>query len=148
MNTSLLKLISILSCILGAICGILSLLPFVGGLVFFVLMCLTSVIIMIILMRANILQLESIPESITIGAIIGFVSFIAFSIVYMPLVMFFLKVFNYYTNYGVALSLSNANLFIILVVSIFMAILCATINAFTGFLLFYITEIFKNMNNR
>jgi len=147
-NTSLLKLISILSCILGAICGFLSLLPYVGGLVFFVLMCLASIIIMIFLMRAKLLNLESTPESITIGAIIGFVSFIAFSVVYMPLVLFFMKVFHYYTNYGVALSLSNANLFIIMVVTIFMGILSATINAFTGFLLFYITEIFKNMNNK
>ena len=146
MNTSLLKLILILSCFLGAICGFLSLLPFLGGLIFFILLSLSSVIVIIFLMRSNLLQLESIPESITIGSIIGFVSFIAFSIVYMPLVIILMKAFKNYTNYGVALSLSNANLFIIIVVSIFMAVLCATINAFSAFLLYYITEVFKNIN--
>ena len=148
MNTSLLKLISTLSLVLGVICGILSILPFIGGIVFFVLMCLASVIIIIFLMNRNFLQLESVPESITIGAIIGFISFIGFSIIYLPLVVILMKAFNYYANYGVALSLNNANLFVILVVSLFMAILCATINAFTGFIIFYVTEILKNMNNR
>jgi len=147
-NTSLLKLISIMSCLFGGICGFLSILPFVGGFVFFVLMCFASVIIILFLMRSNMLNLESTPESITVGGIIGFISFLAFSVIYMPLVILLMKVFKYYTNYGVALSLSNANLFIILVVSVFMAILCATINAFTAFLLYYITEIFKTVNRK
>ena len=148
MNTSLLRLIFILSCILGAICGILSIMPYIGGLVFFALICLSSVVIMLFLIRSNFLRLESVPESITIGAIIGFISYIAFSLVYMPLVLLLLKGFGYYANYGVALLLNNANLFILLVVTIFMAILSATGNAFTGFLLFYISEILKNMNNK
>ena len=148
MNTSLLRLIATLSIVLGAVCGILSLLPVIGGLIFFVLMCFASVIIMIYLMRTGVLQLESTPESITIGAIIGFVAFVGFSVMYMPLVLLLMKVFGYMANYGVALSLVNANLFVIIVVSLFMAILSATINAFTGFLLFYISEIFKNMNNK
>ena len=148
MNTSLLKLITTLSAVFGIVCGLLTVLPFIGGIVFFILMCFASVIIISFLMQKRVLQLESVPESITIGAIIGFVAFIGFSVIYLPLVLIAMKVFGYWVNYGVALSLANANLFVVLVVSIFMAILSATINAFTGFLLFYITEVFKNINNK
>ena len=148
MNISLLKLITIISVIIGAVCGFLTLLPYIGGVIFFILMTLSSVIGIILLMHLGGLRFDSAAESAVIGGIIGFVSFIAFSIIYMPLVIIFLKIFKYYTNYGVALALNNANLFIIIVLSVFIAILSATINAFTGFLTYYFTELNKNKNRK
>ena len=148
MNISLIKLITILSIIIGLTGGFLTLVPYIGGVVFFILMSLTSVISIVFLMRLGAVRFDSAAESAVIGGITGFVSFIAFSIVYMPLVIILLKVFKYYTNYGVALALNNANLFIIIVLSVFIAILSATINAFTGFLTYYVTELIKNMNSR
>ena len=148
MNISLLKLVSLLSGFIGIICGLLALLPFIDGFVFFVLMCLPAIIVISMLMKLNLLRIESVPESITIGAITGFVSFLVFSIIYIPIVIIMMRTMKYYTNEGVALILSHANLFILIMVSVFFGILSATINAFSGFLVYYVSEIFKNMNNR
>ena len=148
MNISLIKLISILSCFIGGICGLVALLPYIGGLAFLTVMCLASIFVISFLMYNKILQIESIPESITLGGIIGFVSFIAFSIIYIPLMVIMIRGFNYSTNYGVSIFIGHANLFIIVMLVLFLAILSATINAFTGFVVYYISELLKNMNNR
>ncbi|MBR6099495.1 hypothetical protein IKP85_07085 [bacterium] len=148
MNVSLLKVITMLSCFIGAVCGFIALLPYIGGFAFFTLMCLASVIVMIFLMKLRVLNLESVPESITIGGIIGFVSYLAFSIIYIPCTVILIRFFKYATNYGIALTLGHSNLFVIITISLFLAILSATINAFTGFLIYYIAETFKNMSNR
>ena len=148
MNVSLFKLIAMISGFFGLVCGFLALLPYLDGIAFFSLICFSAVVTMLLLMKTNILRLESTAEGITIGAIVGFISYIAFSIIYLPLVIISARFFNYSPNYSIAIFASHANLFILLMISLFIAIVSATINAFTGFLVYYLTEIFKNMNNR
>lgn len=148
MNTSLLKVISILSSLIGVVCGFVALLPFIGGIAFFIMMCLSSVIVIFMLMNAKVLQFDSVPECLTIGGISGFISYIAFSIVYIPLTIIMIRGFKYAANYGIALILGHSNLFVIIVLSLFMAIIAASINAFTAFIIYYITETLKNMNNK
>lgn len=148
MNISLIKLLAMMSIFIGVLCGFLTALPFIGGWVFFILICGSAIIEMGMLMKIGVLTLDSIHESAAIGGIIGFLSFIAFSIVYMPLALILLKVFNYHTNYGVALALNNSNLWIIIFVSLFLAVLSATVNAFTGFLTYYVSELIKDLNKR
>lgn len=145
MDISLLKLILFISIFIGVLAGILTAVPYIGELAFWVLLCLSSVIEMIFLARAGLLELESVKESVTIGGIIGFVSFMAFAVVYVPIVVALLKLFKYYTNYGVAVMLGTANVWIILLLAVFMAILSATINAFTGFLTYYVSEFIKTL---
>lgn len=139
MDISLLKLILFISLFIGLLAGILTAVPYIGEVVFWVLLCLSAVIEMTFLIRTGLLELESVQESVTIGGIIGFVSFMAFAVVYVPVVIALLKFFKYYTNYGVAVMLGAANFWIILMFVLFMAVLSATINAFTGFLTYYIS---------
>ncbi len=148
MNISLIKLITLMSIFIGIIAGFLTLVPFIGGWVFFILICFAAVIEMGFLLKAGLLKLDSAPESAIIGSIIGFLSFIGFSIIYMPLVIILLKIFKYYVNYGVALALNNSSLWIIILVTLFMGILSATINAFTGFLTYYVSGFIENMQNK
>lgn len=148
MNTSLLKVISILSGLVGVICGLVALVPFIGGIAFFIMMCLSSAIVLFLLMHAKVFQFDSVPESLTIGGIIGFVSYIAFSIVYVPITILMIRLFKYAANYGIALILGHSNLFVIIVLSLFMAVIAASINAFTSFLIYYIIETLKNINNK
>ena len=148
MNISLIKLITLISIFIGVVCGFLTLIPFIGGWVFFILICFAAVIEMSFLLKNKLLQLDSTPESAIIGSIIGFLSFIGFSIIYMPLVVILLKVFKYYVNYGVALALNNSSLWIIILVTLFMGVLSATINAFTGFLTYYIAGFIENIKNK
>lgn len=147
MNLPILKLIVILSGLIGFILGFLSLLPYIGGVMFFILLSFTSLIVILMLDRAKVLEISSIQESVVIGSVVGFLSYIAFSIVYLPCVWILSKVFNYYTNYGIALALNNSNLFVIIVVSMFVAVLSATLNGFVGFVTYYLSEVFRNMNS-
>ena len=145
---SLLKVILLMSTLLGFVFGLISPIPYIGGLAFFVLLCFAAPIVLGMLLNIGVLKIDNISESAVLGGIVGFVSYIAFSVVYMPIVLILYKVFNYYVNYGVTLALTNANLFVIVVVSIFMGILSASINAFSGFLTYYLAEVFKNMNDK
>lgn len=144
MKLSLIKLILMISAFLGITAGFLSAVPYIGGWIFFILMCFTSVIELGFLIKVGILRLDTVQESIVIGGLIGFLSFIAFSIVYMPLVLILRSVFNYYTNFGVVLALQNSSLPLIIVISVFMAVLSGAINAFTGFVTYYVSEFIRN----
>ncbi len=146
MDKSLLKLILLISAFIGGLGAVLTFIPFVGQVAFWILLCFASVIVMVFLMRTGILELYTVQESVTIGAIVGFVSFMVFCIIYVPVVIILLKFFNYYSNYGVAVMLKAASFWIIFILSVFMAILSATINAFTGFLTFYVSEFMKTLD--
>ncbi len=146
MDKSLLKLILLISAFIGGLGAVLTFIPFVGQVAFWILLCFVSVIVMVFLMRTGLLELYTVQESVTIGAIVGFVSFMVFCIIYVPVVIILLKFFNYYSNYGVAVMLKAASFWIIFILSVFMAILSATINAFTGFLTFYVSEFMKTLD--
>lgn len=139
----LLKRISILSILFGTILGFLTLIPFIGTFALMCLFCFVAPLVIWILIRYNCLSLSSIKDSVIVGAISGFVSYLGFSIIYIPISVILMKFFNLSANYGIGLTLMNANLFILIVLSLFMSVLGATINAFTGFLTFYVLEIVK-----
>lgn len=146
MDKSLLKLVMLVSAFVGGVCGVLTILPYVGQIAFWILLCLASVIVMTFLMRAKVLELFTVQESVTLGAIIGFVSFMVFCIVYVPVVIILMKFFNYYSNYGVSVILSSASFGVILILSLFMGVLSATVNAFTGFLTYYVKEFLNTLD--
>lgn len=147
-NMSLLKVILLMSTMLGFVVGLLSPVPYLGALAFIVLLCFSAPIVLGMLLRIKVLRMDNISESALLGAIVGFVSFIAFSLIYMPVVMIMYKIFNYYVNFGVTLALNNSNLFVIIMISIFMGILSAITNAFSGFLTYYIAQTIENINNK
>lgn len=146
MDKSLLKLILLISAFLGCVFGILTLVPYIGEIAFWLLLCFAAVIEMTFLMKTKLLELYTVNESAVIGGIIGFVSFMVFCIVYVPAVVILYKFFNYSINYGISIILSGANFWIILILSVFMSILSATINAFTGFITYYVKECIKTLD--
>ena len=146
MDKSLLKLIVLIAVFIGVICGILTSVPFVGNTVFVGLLCLASIVEMTFLIKVGLLEIYNVQESMTVGAIVGFVSFVAFCVVYFPVVIVLAKFFNYSANYGVSLMLQTANFGVLFVLSVFMALLSATINAFTGFVTFYVNEFLKSLD--
>ena len=98
--------------------------------------------------KLEMLSVKSVQESAVLGAIIGFISFIGFSVLYIPLIIALAKFFQIYPNYGVSMALSNASFGLIIVLVIFMAVLCATINAFSGFLTYYGMDFFRILNEK
>lgn len=146
MNKKVLKQTSILSIFLGTILGIITLIPFIGNLAFWLLMCFASTAIIIFMTKFEILEIKTVQESSILGAIIGFISFLGFSIFYIPSIMLLSKVFGISSNYGVSMALNNASFGIIIAIVIFMGVLSATINAFSGFLTYYGIDFYKSLN--
>lgn len=143
MNRILLQQVSILSVLLGAALGFFALIPFVGWIGFLVLMCLMSAIIIIFLLKVELLDMLEVRQSVVLGALIGFVAFIAFCAVYLPAVALLGKVFGLYSLYGISVALRPGSLGIIILLVLFMAVLSATVNAFTAFLTFYLIDFVK-----
>lgn len=142
----LLKQISTLSAFFGALLGLTALIPFIGTFSLVFLFCFIAPLVIWILVKYNCLSLSSIRGSVVVGALAGFVSYLGFSIIYIPISIILMKFFNLGANYGIAITLSNANFFILTVLSLFMGVLGATINAFTGFLTFYVIELINGCN--
>ncbi len=142
-NFTLLRQISVLSLFFGAILGVVTLIPFVGTYSLMFLFCFIAPLVVWILVKYNCLSLSSVKESVIVGAIAGAIAYLGFSIIYIPISVILMKFFNLSANYGIGLTLMNANSFILVVLSLFMSVLSATVNAFTGFLTFYVLEVIK-----
>ena len=148
MNTNILKQISILSLFLGGALGAITSIPYIDGIAFWILMCLSAPIIILFMIKMEMLDIQTVKESIVIGSIIGFVSFIGFSIIYIPITVLLIKLFNYASNYGMAVTLSQASFLLIVVFVLFVSVLSATINAFSGFLTYYGIDLYKMLNKK
>lgn len=147
-NYVLFRQIAILSAFFGAVLGVVTLIPIVGVVSFIFLICFIAPLVIWFLVKYNCLSLESIKDSIVTGAISGFVSYLGFSIVFVPISVVLMKFFHLAANYGVGLMVGNASIFILIVISLFMGVLSATVNAFTGFLTFYVIELINSIEKR
>lgn len=148
MNKTILKQAAFLSVFLGAALGVITVIPFLGDIAFWILMCMSAAVVILFMTKLEMLYVKSVQESAVLGAIIGFISFIGFSVLYIPLIIALAKFFQIYPNYGVSMALSNASFGLIIVLVIFMAVLCATINAFSGFLTYYGMDFFRILNEK
>ena len=147
-NYVLFKQISILSAFFGAVIGTLTLIPYFGVLTFIFLICFIAPLVIWLLVKYNCLSLSSIKDSIIVGAISGFVAYIGFSIIYVPISAILMKVFHIAANIGVGFMLGNASFFLLVVISLFMGVLAATVNAFSGFLTFYVLDFINSIGKK
>ncbi len=147
-NFILLKQIAILSAFFGAVLGALTLIPYLGVISFVFLICFISPLVIWILVKYNCLSLSSIKDSVITGAISGFIAYMGFSIIYVPISVILMKLFHISANIGVGYMLGNASFFLLLILSLFMGILGATVNAFTGFLTFYVLDFINSIEKR
>lgn len=145
-NYILLRQISVLSVFFGLLLGVVTLIPYAGAVSFIFLLCFVAPLVIWILIKYGCLSLSSIKDSVIVGALAGFISYLGFSIVYVPVSVVLMKFFHLAANYGVGLMLGNASFFILAVISVFMGVLSATVNAFTGFLTFYIMDFLNSFH--
>lgn len=146
MNPIVVKQTAILSAILGGILGVLTLIPFVRNFSFMLLIICISTVVIIYMKKNDLIGIIDAKEGAILGAIIGFVSFMAFSIVFVPLVAlvgFLLKLLfhvNYYT-YGISILLKMSGFFVLIMLMVFMGALSALMNAFSGLITIYVYEV-------
>lgn len=155
MNILLLKQIGLFSILIGLGMGLLSLIPFIGTILFVLYFILLSSIIIIYLKKMNILGKITIKEGGVIGAVIGFCSILAFSIVFIPLaaiLQFIFKFKEFWVGIIINASFTSVATFVLLLfLVLFLALLCALMNGFSGAVTAYIYEVLeeyqRNQNN-
>ncbi|MCQ2789294.1 MAG: hypothetical protein MJ229_02840 [bacterium] len=140
MNQLLMKQIAILSAILGGILGVITLIPFIKTLSFMALILCVSTIVLVYMKKNDAIGIINTREGAVFGAISGFVSFIAFSIVFIPLVSIIGLIFKSYNTYGILYLLKASGFFVLVMLVIFIAILSALMNAFSGLVTAYVYE--------
>lgn len=140
MNPILIKQTSILSAILGGILGIITLIPFIRNFSFLLLILCISAVIIVYMKKNDLIGIIDVREGALLGAIIGFVSFIAFSIVFIPLAALIGLIFKGYFMFWLVPLLKYSGFFVLIMLVVFLGLLSALINAFTGLVTAYVYE--------
>ena len=135
----------IISLILGAILGLLAPIPYVGTIMLSLVLVMSAPLVMIYLIMDGKMDLSTTTDSIIHGAIIGFCSNITFSIVYAIIIVILSKIFHYSSNLFLTAMRSDSPIWLLATFIIFIGVLCATTNAFTGFATFYIINFIRDM---
>ncbi len=132
---SLIKIITIVSVLTGAITGVVSVIPFLSFLLMITVMFFMAPFIIIYLRHLNIIKDTQIDKSMIYGAISGFTGFIGYSLTFFPIAFIIDSIFKTQTFFWVKVVCQN---FLFTLTLIFCtSLLCAMFNAFSGFLTSY-----------
>ena len=145
MNPIVVKQTAILSAILGAILGVLTLIPFVRNFSFMLLILCISAVIIVYMKKNDLIGIIDAKEGAILGAIIGFISFIAFSIVFVPLVTIVGAIFKGYYTFGITYMFRVSGFFVLVMLVVFLGMLSALMNAFSGLVTAYLYEVLTGM---
>ncbi len=133
----LLKQMGMLSSVLGLVLGVITIIPFICNFSFFALIVLSAPIILVYMKKLDMIGILDIRQGAMYGAIIGFISFVAFSVSFVPLatIIGFIYKGSYYL--GVSL-LFRTGFFVLIMMVFFVALLAALMNAFSGLVTVYV----------
>ena len=146
MNLLLLKQLSILGLLAGAFVGIIATIPFLFWICILVTMFWISAFVLTYLKQQDLIGIINIREGSIFGAVIGFVSFIAFSIVFIPISSLLGIIFKSYSLDVLGFFMNDFGSFIVLVLLIIStAGLAALFNGFTGLITAYVYELISGI---
>ena len=145
MNQLVVKQTVILSSILGGILGVLTLIPFVRNFSFLLLILCISAVVIVYMKKNDLIGIIDVKEGAILGGIIGFVSFMAFSIVFVPLVSIVGLIFKGYYTFGIIYMLKVSGFFVLIMLLVFLGILSALMNAFSGLVTAYMYEVLSGV---
>ncbi|MEI8378019.1 MAG: hypothetical protein WCF95_05735 [bacterium] len=144
-----LKPVVILSAIVGAILGLLLLMPFFSfNFLVCMLFSMVSVFVILYLKKNGLVGILEPVDGALIGALSGFVCVIAANIVYIPLYGIISAIFKTFGQ-GIGISIfakimiQNFNLFITGMFLFFFGVIGAIFNAFSGLICAYVYEKFE-----
>ena len=142
MNLLLLKQLAILSAFAGAILGFITVIPYISALSFSILIFFLSAFILVFLKQNDLIGIISVREGCIFGAVIGFISFIAFSIVYSPISMLLGWLIPAYTQGFLRFFMTSfGSVVVMILLMILMAGISALFNGFTGLVTAYVYEV-------
>ena len=146
MNLLLLKQLSILSAIAGAILGLITVVPYVSAFSFLILILCLSAFILAYLKQNDLIGIISIREGCIFGAVIGFVSFLAFSIVYTPISMILGWLIPAYSQGFLRFFMTSFGSFVVMILlMLLMAGISALFNGFAGLVTAWVYELVSGL---
>ncbi len=145
MDKFTLKNIIIISLIAGMFLGILAPVPYLGLAVLFISLLLSAPFVMVYMIMAGILDLTTPKDSIVTGALIGFFTNLTFSGCYALLMAVLASVFYLTTNFFLSAMIINSPIWLIFVFIVFIGVVFAVTNAFSGFLTYYVINYIRDI---
>lgn len=145
MELVLLRRMVIISSILGAILGVVTVIPAVNVLSFFAIMFLASPFVILYMTKYNMMGVLNLKQTLIYGAIIGFISFLGFSLTFVPLATIIGLIYKNSFYLGVSM-LFREGFFVMLLMVVFVALLGgALMNSFSALIYHQIrTYFFKD----
>ena len=142
MNLLLLKQLAILSAFAGAILGFVTVIPYVSMFSFLILILFLSAFVLAYLKQNEFIGIISVREGCIFGSVIGFVSFIAFSLVYTPISMLLGWLIPSYTQGFLRFFMTSFGSMIVMVLlMLLMAGISALFNGFAGLVTAWVYEL-------
>ncbi|OLA93925.1 MAG: hypothetical protein BHW64_05805 [Candidatus Melainabacteria bacterium LEY3_CP_29_8] len=148
MELVVLKRMVIISSILGGILGVVTVIPIINVLSFFAILFLSAPIVIMYMTKYNMMGVLDLKQSLIYGAIIGFISFLGFSITFVPLATIIGLIYKSSFYLGVSM-LFREGFFVMLLMVFFVALLGgALMNSFSSLLYYQIrTYLFNDEIN-
>lgn len=145
MDKYIVKNLIIVSAVLGVILGALGAIPYIGIWMFIISFILAAPAVMVYLIMDSKLDLTTLENSIITGAITGFCSSILFSATYSLLTSLIFNFWHYSNNKILVSIIINSPIWLSIVFIVFIAVVSATTNAFTGLATYYIINFIRDM---
>lgn len=143
----ILKTTLTLSAIVGFSAGFFALITFLTPLVVLLLFIAVGAGIIIYLKKNSLVGILSVQDGTLIGAVSGFISLCAATAVYLPILFLLDLIFGthtYKSSLNSSFMIFTYNLFFVVILVFFTALLSAVFNAFTGMVAAYIYEKIEN----
>ena len=145
-NELLLKQIAILSAIAGAVLGVLTIIPYINIFSISILIICLAAFVLVYMKRENLIGIFDMREGAILGAVVGFVSFIAASIVYVPFDIILGLIPPFRAHFVMRFFFNSFGSFVVMNMLIFfVALLSALMNAFAGLATSYVYELLTGL---
>ncbi len=132
------KIIVITSVIIGAVLGLIPLIPALIWLALFLVMFFIAPFVIIYLKKLNILKEITMEQSLLIGGISGAAAYIGFTFIYFPIAYILYLIFKIQSFLWIKVIFTNFGFLLPMVILI--ALLCGLLNMFSAFMTAYICE--------
>lgn len=145
-NELLLKQVAILSAIAGGALGVLTIFPYINIFSVFILVICLAAGILVYMKRENLIGIFDMKEGAILGGVIGFVSFIAAAVVYIPIDIILGLIPIFKAHFIMRFFFNSFGSIIVLIMLIFfIALLSALMNAFAGLATSYVYELLTGL---
>lgn len=144
MDKFVVKNLILFSLILGLILGVLTVVPFVGMFMLFAIMFFTAPIIMLLLIMAGKFDITDLKNSIIAGAITGFSANITYAGAFSVATVLLYMIAKYNPNFFLTAMIINAPIWLLIICILFIGVVTATTNAFSGMLTYYIINFIRD----